>query len=50
LLNGNLKLNHRINQLDKWFLVLSNAPKLNISDYNLKNIPSIIKLPSKPSL
>jgi LAGLIDADG endonuclease len=47
LLNGNLVLEHRINQLSKWYFSLFNAPKLNLSKFNLISIPSIIKISNK---
>lgn len=50
LLNGNLVLEHRIDQLSKWYFSLLNAPKLNLSNFNLIFIPSIIKLSIQPSL
>jgi hypothetical protein len=50
LFNGNLVLEHRINQLSKWYLALSQAPKLKLADLNLIEIPSIIKLPNQPSI
>ena len=47
LLNGNLVLEHRINQLSKWYFSLFNAPKLNLDKFNLISIPSIIKISNK---
>jgi LAGLIDADG endonuclease len=50
LLNGNLVLDHRINQLCRWYVSLSNAPKLDLSYFNLEFIPLIIKWPVQFSL
>lgn len=50
LFNGNLVLEHRIDQLYKWYSSLLNAPKLNLSNLNLIFIPSMIKLPNQPSI
>jgi hypothetical protein len=47
LLNGNLVLEHRINQLSKWYFSLFNAPKLKLDKFNLISIPSIIKISNK---
>lgn len=50
LLNGNLALNHRINQLSKWRNCLINLSKLNLNRFNLDNIPFINNLKFIPTL
>lgn len=50
LFNGNLVLEHRIDQVYKWYFSLLNAPKLNLSNLNLISLPSIIKLPNQPNI
>lgn len=50
LLNGNLVLEHRINQLSKWYFSLMKAPKLKLDNYYLNEIPSIITSTANPSL
>lgn len=50
LLNGNLVLNHRINQLSKWNTALNNASKFDYDVFCTKEIPKIIETTKEPSL
>lgn len=50
ILNGNLVLEHRINQLSKWYFSLNKAPKLKLESLGLNLIPFLIKKAVKPSL
>lgn len=50
LLNGHLVLNHRINQLFKWYLSLTNAARLKIESFSLMEIPLLNNSVASPSL
>jgi LAGLIDADG endonuclease len=51
LFNGNLVLNSRIIQLNKWYKILLELKKLHISkNFDLDKIPNIIVNPVKPRL
>jgi len=51
LFNGNLVLNSRIIQLNKWYKILLELKKLQISkNFDLDKIPNIIVNPLKPTL
>ena len=57
LLNGNLVFKHRRDQLFKWFIVLSKAPKLNLIDdgrvsrsHKFKSMPDFINIGFEPTL
>lgn len=50
LLNGNLVLEHRINQLHKWYLSLIKAPKLKTESFDLIEIPFLNHTAVSPSL
>ena len=50
LLNGNLVLQSRVNQLSRWSIALSNAIKFNYSLFYTKEITKHIKNTKKPSL
>jgi len=51
ILNGNLVINHRINQLNRWCDSLIKLKKLNIlHNFNMVSIPKIILNPIKPTL
>ena len=53
LLNGNLVLKHRKEQINKWFISLNKSSNLNsilLPKFNLNNIPSLLKTPFKPDL
>ncbi len=51
LLNGNLVFKHRKDQLFKWFIVLSKAPKLNLSgEFKLTSFPEFINISFEPTL
>lgn len=51
LLNGNLVFKHRRDQLFKWFIVLSKAPRLNlIEDFKLIAMPDFLNIGFEPTL
>jgi hypothetical protein len=50
LFNGNLRLQHRIDQLTKWNTNLNNASKFNFKLFFTQNIPELIKQVRLPSL
>lgn len=50
LLNGNLVLNSRINQLTKWNIALSNASRFDFCLFHTKQIPAKIEVGILPSL
>ena len=50
LLNGNLVLHSRVNQLDKWYTALSNASRFNYSLFDTKELPIKIETSKEPSL
>lgn len=50
LLNGNLVLEARINQLRKWYTALTKASTLNYSLFYSKIVPEHIENPKEPSL
>ena len=50
LLNGNLVLQSRVNQLNKWYTALSNASRFNYSLFYTKELPIIIETIKEPSL
>ncbi len=50
LFNGNLHLEHRIDQLINWYNILSIMPKFDITKFNLDSIPKPITTPMKVTL
>ena len=50
LLNGNIALEHRVNQLKKWNTALKNASKLDYSLFYTKRVPSLIETLKQPSI
>ncbi len=50
LLNGNLVLQSRVNQLSKWNTALNNASRFNYSLFYTKEIPKFIENIKEPSL
>lgn len=50
LLNGNMALQSRVNQLTKWSIALNNASKLDYSLFYTKKIPMIIENLKTPDL
>jgi hypothetical protein len=50
LLNGNLVLQSRVNQLTKWNIALSNASKFNYSLFYTKKLPELIQNLKQPKL
>ena len=50
LLNGNLVLEARINQLRKWYTALTKASRLNYCLFYSKIVPELIENPKEPSL
>lgn len=50
LLNGNLVLQSRVNQLNKWYTALSNASRFNYFLFYTKQLPRIIEILKEPSL
>lgn len=50
LLNGNLRLESRVNQLSKWNIALNNASRFNFALFHTINIPNLIEKVKQPSL
>lgn len=50
LLNGNLALKHRVNQLIKWNTALNNAIKLDYSLFFTKKVPRLVEALRQPSV
>ncbi len=50
LLNGNLVLQSRVNQLTKWNIALNNASKFNYCLFYTKEIPSFVDSTKEPNL
>ncbi len=50
LLNGNLVLQHRINQLTKWNTALNNANKFNFALFFTTKVPKLIEIAKQPTL
>ena len=50
LLNGNLTLQSRINQLNKWYIALKNAKRFKHYLFNTKQVPEIIGITTWPIL
>ncbi len=50
LLNGNLVLQSRVNQLNKWNIALNNASKFNYSLFYISDLPKLIENTKEPSL
>jgi LAGLIDADG endonuclease len=50
LLNGNLRLESRVNQLSKWSIALNNASRFNFALFQTINIPNLIEKVKQPSL
>lgn len=50
LFNGNLHLEHRIDQLINWYNILSIMPKFDITKYYFNSIPKPITTPMKVTL
>ena len=50
LLNGNLALKHRVNQLKKWNTALNNAIKLDYSLFFTKEVPRLVEAFRQPSV
>jgi hypothetical protein len=50
LLNGNLVLESRVNQLTKWYFALMNATRFNYSLFYTKKVPKKIEILKEPSL
>lgn len=50
LLNGNLVLQYRVNQLSKWYTALSNASRFNYSLFYTKQLPINIEILKEPNL
>lgn len=50
LLNGNLVLQSRVNQLTKWNIALNNASKFNFCLFYTKEIPSFVDGTKEPNL
>ena len=50
LLNGNIVLQSRVNQLIKWNIALNNASRFNHSLFYTKELPKLIKILKEPSL
>ena len=50
LLNGNLVLQSRVNQLSKWYIALSNASRFDYSLFCTKELPKKIETLKEPSL
>lgn len=50
LLNGNLVLNARLNQLKKWHSALSNASNFNYSLFSIEKLPYFIDSTKEPTL
>lgn len=51
IFNGNLVISSRINQLNKWYIVLLELKKLQVTNnFGLITVPYIIKVSIKPSL
>lgn len=50
LLNGNLVLQARVNQLNKWNIALNNASRFNYSLFTTNKIPELIDSYKEPSL
>nr|YP_009513843.1 LAGLIDADG endonuclease [Pertusaria propinqua]AXH38234.1 LAGLIDADG endonuclease [Pertusaria propinqua]QBP39457.1 LAGLIDADG endonuclease [Pertusaria propinqua] len=50
LLNGNLVLQSRINQLNKWNIALKNEKRFKYSLFNTKEVPELIGITKVPSI
>jgi hypothetical protein len=50
LLNGNLVLQSRVNQLNKWNIALNNASNFNYSLFYISDLPKLIENTKEPSL
>ena len=50
LLNGNLVLQHRVNQLNKWNIALNNASRFNYFLFYTSVLPKLIEKTKEPSL
>lgn len=50
LLNGNLVLKTRVNQLRKWEIALNNASKFNFSLFSIQKLPCLIDITKEASL
>jgi hypothetical protein len=50
LLNGNLVLQSRVNQLTKWYIALSNASRFDYSLFFTNRLPKKIETLKEPSL
>jgi hypothetical protein len=50
LFNGNLVLKQRVNQLNKWYVALKNAPKLDLSIYKLGELSQVTQELYQPTL
>lgn len=50
LLNGNLVLKARLNQLRKWYTPLNNASKFNYSLFSVDKLPYFIDITKEPTL
>ena len=50
LLNGNLVLQHRVNQLNKWNIALNNASRFDYSLFSIDELPYSIDSTKEPTL
>lgn len=50
LLNGNLALEHRVNQLIRWNTALNNASKLDYSLFFTKEVPRLVEALKQPNI
>ena len=50
LLNGSLVFKHRVLQLERWYIVLNKAQKLDLNQFNLAEVPILIYNTILPTL
>jgi hypothetical protein len=50
LLNGNLVLQSRVNQLTKWNIALNNASRFNFALFYTREVPKLIEIVKQPNL
>ena len=50
LLNGNLVLQSRVNQLTKWNIALNNASRFNFDLFYTREVPKLIEIVKQPNL